>query len=69
MWIEPQIAVGALDDGHGAGFAGRQAALDMAPPIPSVYSVDEDAHHLSQQGSIERKGKSQRESDREHELS
>jgi hypothetical protein len=26
MRIEPQIAVRALDDGHGAGFAGREAA-------------------------------------------
>jgi hypothetical protein len=34
MWIESEVAVGALDDGHGAGFAGRQAAVDMAPPIP-----------------------------------
>jgi hypothetical protein len=34
MWIEPQIAVGALDDGHGAGFTGRQAAQGVPSQIP-----------------------------------
>jgi len=31
MWIESQIAVGALDDGHGAGRCGRKGGQSLAP--------------------------------------
>jgi hypothetical protein len=37
MRIEPQVAVGALDDGHGAGFPGRQTALDVPATRPSRH--------------------------------
>ena len=41
----------------------------MSAPIPSVDGVHEDAHHLSQQRSVEGEGKSQRKGHRDHELS
>jgi hypothetical protein len=33
MRIEPQITVCALDHCHGAGFAGRQAAVDVSGSV------------------------------------
>jgi hypothetical protein len=30
MRVESEVAICALDDGHGAGLAGRQAASDVA---------------------------------------
>ena len=51
MWIEPQIAIGALNDGHGAGFTGRQAARYVTLAVPPGDGIHEDAHHLSEQAT------------------
>src|SRR5450759_2179305 len=44
MWIQSEIAVCALDDGHGAGLANRQAALGVAtaasPAFCLLYTSD-----------------------------
>ena len=68
MRIEPQITVGALDDGHGAGLAGRQAALDVPPFVPGGDCVRENAHHLTKQFPVEGEGEAQRERHGQHEL-
>jgi hypothetical protein len=69
MRIEPQITVCALDDGHGAGLAGRQAAVDVSPSVPGRHGVREDAHHLTEQFAVERKREAQRKGHGQHELS
>jgi hypothetical protein len=45
-WIERQVTVRALDEGHRAGFSGRQTALDVPAATPSIDGVHEGAHHL-----------------------
>jgi hypothetical protein len=61
MRVEPQVTVGALNDGHGAGLAGRQAAVNVAAPIPPCHGVREDAHHLTEQFPVEGEREAQRE--------
>jgi hypothetical protein len=46
-----QVAVGALDGGHGTGFAIWQVALGVAVAIPLGYRVGEEAQHLTRQAS------------------
>jgi len=67
--VEPEVAVGALDDRHGAGIASRQAAVGVATAVPSSNGVGEDAHHLTQQFSVEREREAQRERHGQHKLS
>jgi hypothetical protein len=69
MGVKAEVTVGALDDGHGAGLASRQATLDVPAPIPRGYGIREDAHHLAQQLSVEREREAQRERHREDKLS
>jgi hypothetical protein len=68
MRVEPQITVCALNDGHGAGLAGGQAAVSVAPAIPARDRVREDAHHLTEQLSVEREWEAQRKGHGQHEL-
>ena len=67
--VEPEVAICALDDRHGAGLASRQTAVDMPPPIPPRHGVREDAHDLAEQLPVEREREAQGEGHREHELS
>jgi len=53
MRVQSQVAVGTLNDGQGARLAGRQAALNVALPIPPRDCVREDTHHLPQQFPVE----------------
>jgi hypothetical protein len=69
MRIEPQVTVGALDDCHGAGLAGRQAAVDVPPPIPPRHGVREDAHYLTEQFPVEGERESQGKRHGDHKLS
>jgi hypothetical protein len=47
MRVEPQVTVCALNDGHGAGLAGRQAAFNLPLAIPASDRVRENAHYLA----------------------
>jgi hypothetical protein len=69
MRVEAEVAVGALDDRHGARLASRQATIDMPPPIPPRDCVREDSHYLTEQFPVEREWEAQGERHREHELS
>jgi hypothetical protein len=69
MRVEPEVAVGALDDRHGAELAGGQTAVDVSPSVPGRHRVREDAHHLTEQLSVEREREAQGEGNCEHELS
>ena len=53
MGVKAEVTVGAMDDGHGAGLAGGQAALGVPPSVPRGYGVREDAYHLTQQFPVE----------------
>jgi hypothetical protein len=68
MHVEPQVAVGALDGGHGAGLARGQATLEVTLAVPPGDGIREDAQHLAQELAVERQGKPQREGHGNHEL-
>jgi len=67
--VEPDVAVGALDDGYGAGLTGRQTAVDAAAPIPPCDRICEDAQHFTEEFPVEGEWEAQGERHREHELS
>jgi len=60
MRIESQVTVCALNDSPGAGFTGRQPAVDVPSAIPSGNGVREDAHYLTEQFPVEGEREAQR---------
>jgi hypothetical protein len=60
-WVEPEVAVGTLDDGHGTGLTGGQAAYNVPPLVPRGYGVHEDADNLAEEFSVEGEGEAQGE--------
>jgi hypothetical protein len=69
MRVESEVAVGALDDRHGAGLAGRQAALSVPPPVRASDCVREDAHYLAEQFPVEGEREAQGEGHGQNPLS
>jgi hypothetical protein len=59
MRVESEVTVRALDDGHGAGLAGRQAMVEMPSLVPGGHRVRENTHHLTEQFPVEGERKAQ----------
>ena len=69
MRVEPEVTVGALDDGNRAAMAAGDASLRLPLAVVGRHGVGEDAQDLTKQFPVEGQRKAQRERHGQHELS